>query len=386
MMFKKAVLIVRWLKSIHKRCVFAVRAAPRGAVLIGAVVALLVIVTVSHMTTPPPLSHPLYQRALQSWNASDVSCDRRRPNARRVVSQHDSNPWLQPPRGSSSYSLSSGSACPKRIVSGQVMTQKLRSVIGCGGLYRPGASHGDRVSIEYVAEQHLQEIDACLRPGNVSFTLGASRMPFRAWHTALRGVCESEILLLKIPSLLLTTRPFAPFPPSSSSPSAAATTTTAARIVSHVKMLILVLEITPNPADPRAAQHRAAHEEALQDSLAARLRTIAARRGQNCDSACERHGLRCAPEAFEVVNQCPRLAAEFHCAQCEVAAVGTAGPDMPCFVSPRAPVGHPRGTCMVAPDVSKTTCAARYEHTHRLCPCLEPSSSSTPQTFNIQKD
>jgi len=84
--------------------------------------------------------------------------------------------------------------------------------------------------------------------------------------------------------------------------------------------------------------------------------------------------LACAPAAFRLVNNCPALRAHFDCHACEVAAAGTAGRDMPCWVLPTAPVGHPRGYCMVHPG-GGSACDARYEHTRRLCPCVRGGTS-----------
>ncbi len=81
--------------------------------------------------------------------------------------------------------------------------------------------------------------------------------------------------------------------------------------------------------------------------------------------------MACAEDGFVIVNDCARLRRAFDCKVCEVAAVGSAGKDMPCFVAKHAPVSFPRGFCLVSPVVRSSSCEARHPHTYRLCPCIE---------------
>lgn len=137
-----------------------------------------------------------------------------------------------------------------------------------------------------------------------------------------------------------------------------------------------------------AAAAAEAAADAAADALASRLVMVVGAKGADCDTTCaagpERGGgggagagtgaarggdLSCAAAGFRLVNNCPALRAHFDCRACELAAAGTAGRDMPCWVVPTAPVGHPRGYCMVHPQ-GGSACDAKYQHTRRLCPCV----------------
>lgn len=134
-----------------------------------------------------------------------------------------------------------------------------------------------------------------------------------------------------------------------------------------------------------AAAAAEAAADAAADALASRLVVVVGAKGADCTTTCAAEpergggggagggggtpGLSCAPAGFRLVNNCPALRAHFDCRACELAAAGTAGRDMPCWVVPTAPVGHPRGYCMVHPQ-SGSACDAKYQHTRRLCPCV----------------
>lgn len=98
---------------------------------------------------------------------------------------------------------------------------------------------------------------------------------------------------------------------------------------------------------------------------------VGGRRGWSCERVCRDWGGVCEEKGFVVVNTCPRLRRVFDCKVCEVAAVGSAGADMPCWVHWSAPRGHPRGYCLVHPHKGRSRCGARYRHTVRLCPCAK---------------
>ncbi|GAB0498577.1 hypothetical protein MMPV_009923 [Pyropia vietnamensis] len=143
-----------------------------------------------------------------------------------------------------------------------------------------------------------------------------------------------------------------------------------------------------------AAAAAEAAADAAADALASRLVVVAGAKGADCITTCAtapeggRGGvdgvggtttpprLSCADAGFRLVNNCPALRAHFDCRSCELAAAGTAGRDMPCWVVPTAPVGHPRGYCMVHPQ-GGSACDAKYQHTRRLCPCVPQGVEAT---------
>ncbi|KAA8494693.1 hypothetical protein FVE85_2934 [Porphyridium purpureum] len=233
-------------------------------------------------------------------------------------------------------------------------------VVGCGGTFRPSARTGDRVEVRYVAEMRGRDARAVAPTPvlNVSFVLGA-KQPFRALQSAIGRMCPGEIAELVIPSWVLRILPGAHH-----IPSFLKSATPLPRRGGLGPQLHIFVQLV---STARATESMDEFEEA--QVLAARILAIAGAQGESCDSACARNNATCLADAFKVVNECPRIKTVFPCTVCEVAAKGSAGPDMPCFVSPSAPIGHPRGYCMATPNVAVSDCAGRYPHTSRVCPC-----------------
>lgn len=202
------------------------------------------------------------------------------------------------------------------------------SVSGCGGTMRPAISEGDVAVIRYcIRDNSNTVVDSSIDTAGVA--VGSGQVGIEI-ERALIGLCAGEIARFK-------TR--------------------------HGRTILVYVE--------RVGDEKDSEEEREEDRLAGIVKASAGRRGRNCRTTCRARGLVCKQNGFLVVNNCPRLRAAFNCARCEVAAVGSGGPDMPAFVVSSAPKGHARGVCLVSPSVHTATCEAKYEFTRRLCPCFE---------------
>ncbi|KAI0565598.1 FKBP-type peptidyl-prolyl cis-trans isomerase [Gracilaria domingensis] len=201
----------------------------------------------------------------------------------------------------------------------------IRSVPGCGGTFRRAVAHGDQVQVRYAMWRDDRIIDSS--SSSVNVIAGSSQIP-RKLDSALTGLCAGEAVRVR---------------------------------VAETETLLLVEKVGKLTENER--------EEEL-DSLARSITALPARRGHDCRSECARQGMQCAQHALALVNNCPRLREAFGCEQCETAAVGSAGADMPAFVVRSAPRGHARGACLVSPRVDMSRCEARYAHTRRLCSCV----------------
>lgn len=235
-------------------------------------------------------------------------------------------------------------------------------VVGCGGTFRPFARSGDRVEIRYVAEVRTSEnkVPSSSPALNVSFVMGAPQ-PFVALQNAIGVMCPGELAELVIPLWLLRILPGAQHVPSYIKRMAASSPRRGASMASQLHVFVEVLST--------ARAHESLDEFEEAQILASRIVAVGAEQGESCDAACARKSASCLADAFKIVNECPRIKSVFPCTVCEVAAKGSAGPDMPCYVSPLAPLGHPRGFCMSSPNVAVSECAGKYPHTSRICPC-----------------
>lgn len=205
----------------------------------------------------------------------------------------------------------------------------LSSVSGCGGHYRRKLKRGDSASLYYIVrEANGSEIDGSGRDHGVDVVLG-SRQVTTEMEKRLTGMCAGETVGFR---------------------------STGRSFIVHVA---------------RVGSLRPEDEIAQRLELLAQvLKSVRAVKGASCDLTCREKGMRCAGDGFRIINACPRLREVFPCRSCETAAAGSSGPDMPCYVELSAPPGHPRGFCMVNPNVETATCKARYVHTRRLCPCV----------------
>jgi hypothetical protein len=215
---------------------------------------------------------------------------------------------------------------------------------GCGGAYRRAARSGDRVRLRYVARKGGVLVDSTRGRLPVDLLLGSSQAGAEL-DRALMGLCAGEAVRVQA--------------------------------AGGVELVVAVLEVGAGISGRlqglfgAGVGHGGEVVGDAEDRLARDLIATPGARGRSCATACRTAGLVCAEAGFAVINTCPRLREAFECAECEVAAAGTAGPDMPCYVSKSAPVGHPRGFCMVNPVPTNAQCDSKYKHTRRLCPCLK---------------
>jgi hypothetical protein len=207
----------------------------------------------------------------------------------------------------------------------------LVAVPGCGGTYREVAGPGSHLRLRYVLWKHGTVVESTRGRHPVDVVVGSTQVPSRL-DKALEGVCAGETL--------------------------AVSSSDGTRITASILRV-------------QRASHNNDSDMDLEDALARSLMVVPGIRGHSCGRVCSAAGFTCSDAGFKVVNTCPRLRSVFPCTACEVAAVGTSGADMPCYVSPNAPLGHPRGFCMVHPEARRSTCDASYKHTRRLCPCLK---------------
>lgn len=205
----------------------------------------------------------------------------------------------------------------------------LTSIPGCGGTFKQAIAQGSIVQLKYSTSKNGQIVDNSSK--SVSVVAGTRQVPI-ALDMALFGLCAGEAILVKTKD--------------------------------SVTMLFIEQVGDQNESD----------EERLLNGIARTTVAVPGKRGNDCVKECRRRGLECNDKAFGVVNNCPRLRELFECDRCEIAAVGSAGPDMPAFVLKTAPKGHARGACLVSPTTEWSTCRARYVYTKRLCPCSERNS------------
>lgn len=218
---------------------------------------------------------------------------------------------------------------PWRGAGNRMREDLLSSVSGCGGKYRPWLRHGDTASLFYsVREADGAVIDGSGGSHAIDVVLGSGQVN-PEMDRRLKGLCAGETVTYESANRFF---------------------------IAYVERVgRLELE------DERSQRL---------EVLAHVLKSVRAPKGVACELACRRKGMRCAEDGFRIINACPRLREAFACRSCETAAAGSSGPDMPCYVELSAPLGHPRGSCMVNPKVETATCKARYAHTRRLCPCV----------------
>lgn len=217
---------------------------------------------------------------------------------------------------------------PWRGAGNRMRYDLLSSVSGCGGKYRPRLSEGDTASLlYYMRDSNGSLIDRSSGGRSIDVVLGSDQLGPEI-EKRLRGLCAGETMIHKSGNRVF---------------------------VAHVQRVGRI----------EHADKRAERLEMLAEVVAA----VRASRGVTCNVACHRKGMQCTEEGFRIINACPKLRESFACRSCETAAAGSSGPDMPCYVELSAPVGHPRGSCMVNPKIETATCTAKYAHTRRLCPC-----------------
>lgn len=204
---------------------------------------------------------------------------------------------------------------------------------GCGGSYRIAASWGDRVRLRYFVREKATIKESTRDRGPVDLVLGRDQVE-SVVESALIGLCAGEVLRINLGN--------------------------------HNDLIIAVISVIRAADD--VEQMRVADD--MSDELTSSLVPTAGRRGASCTTTCSRKDMECHKQGFYVLNSCSRLRPVFACTSCEIAAIGTAGADMPCHVAQNAPLGFPRGLCMVHPSVKYASCEASHEHTRRLCPCV----------------
>lgn len=246
-----------------------------------------------------------------------------------ALSQYDADLLGLPPSSSARRAKQLSSNNPWRGTSNRRRTDLISSVSGCGGTLRRKLERGDFVALFYVVrEADGRVIDSTLHGQEANIEIGAGQVSSEI-EAHLEGMCNGETAQFFANNRIITVH------------------VARVGIVSRDDMIAARLE-----------------------KLAHSLHTIAAPRAMSCTHACQKNGLLCEGDGFTIINQCPRLRKMFTCRACETAAAGSSGPDMPCYVVPSAPRGHPRGFCMVNPNVEGASCDAKYTHTRRLCPCV----------------
>ena len=99
----------------------------------------------------------------------------------------------------------------------------------------------------------------------------------------------------------------------------------------------------------------------------------APRAGLDCAEVCAAHTgsgaatpLVCDAALLPVVNDCATLRTHFRCDRCH----DSMGGDQPAYVAASAPVDKEPGACLVNTDASLFSCAGKWQHAQRLCPCM----------------
>lgn len=233
----------------------------------------------------------------------------------------------------------------------------LSSVSGCGGSVVPALQFGSIAAVRYVVRNHLDHVVDSAK-SDVHIVIGAGQTSDDI-DSALIGVCAGELVSVRIPrgnnrrEMSITIYVSAVFPSFESS-----RTGFRNGIVQNIHV----------------GKQSNVHSMQMTDDIAAAVTAIPSRRGGSCTRTCTSKGLVCDEDLFPTVNNCPKLKQVFMCVSCQIAPAGSAGADMPAWVSKSAPAGHARAACLVAPHSVKSSCNARYTHTRRLCPCLDSTS------------
>ena len=95
------------------------------------------------------------------------------------------------------------------------------------------------------------------------------------------------------------------------------------------------------------------------------LQKHVSQRGENCQSACRRHGLRCSEKDMYFVNNCESMQEKF---KCEGGCANQQGKELPCYVV--ADRIETFGQCLVATETRKRNCVSKHASTERLCACV----------------
>ncbi|KAJ4456136.1 hypothetical protein; 3-mannosyl-glycoprotein 2-beta-N-acetylglucosaminyltransferase [Paratrimastix pyriformis] len=111
------------------------------------------------------------------------------------------------------------------------------------------------------------------------------------------------------------------------------------------------------------ARHSPFLPESLRVGPSPGFKMIAGRRGENCDVACSRNGMRCEASHFDWVNNCTALSQFF---PCENGYGLVVGPDIPNYVSLDS--DKQARKCLITEQ--NPQCGAAHLATERLCPCL----------------
>lgn len=246
-----------------------------------------------------------------------------------ALSPHDADLLGLPPSSPARRVTFLSSHNPWRGAGNRHRSDLLSSVSGCGGTYRRRLKRGDSVALFYALREANGTVTDSTHEGlEANIEIGAGQVSSDI-EAHLEGMCSGETAQFLANDRLITVH--------------------VARVGTMSREDLIAAKL---------------------EKLAHSLRTIAAPRATSCTNACLKNGLYCERSGFRIINECPRLRKIFTCRSCEIAAAGSSGPDMPCYVEPSAPRGHPRGFCMVNPNVESASCNAKYAHTRRLCPCV----------------
>lgn len=230
----------------------------------------------------------------------------------------------------------------------------LSSASGCGGSVVPALKPGSVAALRYVVRDHNDRV-IDVTTSDVHVVIGRGQTP-RIVDDALVGVCAGELVFVKMPRVT----------GKGHWRSARSVTLYISKVLSEAD----VAGAYVSKSNIGRVDNTELFSTRMTDAVAESVEAVRSRRGSCCNRACKSKGLMCAVELFATVNNCPKLRQAFACVSCEIATAGTAGADMPAWVSKSAPVGHARGACLVAPRSIKPSCDARYIHTRRLCPCI----------------
>lgn len=94
---------------------------------------------------------------------------------------------------------------------------------------------------------------------------------------------------------------------------------------------------------------------------------LAQQAGIPCSAVCSNIGLKCAPDHFDLLNDCRRLS-DFMPTGCRKGCHMEWGTDLPAFVSSTNNYRH--GICLLVETTDITNCHGKHPDTLRLCPCV----------------
>ncbi|GJD08160.1 Peptidyl-prolyl cis-trans isomerase FKBP2 [Galdieria sulphuraria] len=229
---------------------------------------------------------------------------------------------------------------PKTFKRKGVIVHKHRNVVGCGGTYVAGASWGDFVHLRFIGKLDNGTVFDSTRGRKqlFRFQLGWKNIS-RGWNIGLLGMCPGEIRELVITSKLFSNDEKNLYFPNWKD-----------RKLYYLIQLVCIGE-DASPPEHHFRQWKDPYELLREHTV-----IIPAKRKQNCYRACQLKNLVCFKKGFSILNNCPTLSEYFDCRECEIATMESAGSDMPCRVSLKAPSTYSSGTerlcpCVVATDM-----------------------------------